>query len=176
MAVAKGVETKAEPTNAVGIQSLPTAKIAADPKTFQFRAKVDESGTDNRLDGVDKWDEMRAGVLTVYERKDGSHVVADGHNRLEMAKRLGVPNVNAFVVKESDGYTPADVKGIAGLANLAQGTGSALDAAKLFRSLKESPEAIIQAHNLPPNSAPIRQGINLAKLSLTCSIWSRRAR
>ena len=58
--------------------------------------------------------------------------------------------------KESDGYTPEYVRAVSARKNIAEGTGSPLDASAIFRL---DPDKF---NELPPISALVRQGRGLA--------------
>ena len=77
--------------------------------------------------GVKKWDQIRAGNAIIYEYADGRKIIADGHQRLGLAKRLvseGKPvDFEAFVFRESDGFTPQQVRAIAAIKNIADSKG-----------------------------------------------------
>jgi len=150
----------------VTFREVNPAKIFADPATFQFKGGGDTAGATTRLSGVETWDPVAAGRAIVFENKDGAHVIADGHQRLALAKRLlaGAPDseiaLPAFVFREADGWTPADVRALAAKKNLQEGSGTTVDAAKIIR---ERPD-IIDA-SVPLSSEAMRQARSLARLS-----------
>ncbi len=149
------------------IQQLDPNDIQVDAATFQFKADGDDQGVSDALKGVKDWDPIAANTVIVWERADGVKFIADGHQRLGLAKRLtaqGVDNIsmNAFVLREADGFTPRMVREQAALINIAQGTGSAIDAAKILRDAGPEGRSIID--NLPPNQALVMQGRGLSKL------------
>ena len=82
-----------------------------------------------------------------------------------MAKRIKKTDpsqdvrLKAYVLKETDGVTIDMARVMAALKNIAQGSGSAIDAAKVLRS---DPS---QAGELPPNSSLVRTASNLVNLS-----------
>lgn len=162
--------TKPAPAGQIGknIEMLDEAQIAniqTDAKAFQYKDGGDESGVTDRLRGVTKWDTDRAGIVWLFERKDGTRVVADGHQRLGLAKRLSGQGqdvqVLARVYREADGYTPEQVRTIAALRNIGEGTGTATDAAKVLRDTGKGPQQL----GLPPNSALVRDAQGLSTLS-----------
>ncbi len=139
-------------------------ELAIDAARFQFKAGGDEAGVTERLRGVTTWDASRAGVTIVWEDAAGGRFIADGHQRHGLARRIGelgseTPKLAGYVFREADGFSAEDVRTIAALKNIAEGSGTALDAAKVLRS---APGA---EHGLPPNSALVRDGEGLAKLS-----------
>ena len=139
--------------------------INVDAKTFQFKEGGDIYGVTDRLEGVTQFDPIKAGMITVYEYADGRLFIADGHQRLGLAKRImdQDPNQNIKMVghrlREKDGYTPEEATVIAALKNIAEGTGTVIDAAKILRI---NPDRIVE---LPPKSAFVRQARDLSQLS-----------
>ena len=152
----------------IRVETIPSdevARIETDAKTFQYKNDGDTEGVTDRLQGITDWDERSAMGGIVYEYADGRRVVADGHQRLGLAKRLQAEGKktpwNVEIIREADGYTPADVRRLAALKNIREGSGTAIDAAKVLR---ETPDRI-DSLNLPPNSALVRDAKGLAKLS-----------
>ena len=138
------------------------ADIQVDPETYQFKGDVNEQGVTKPLTG-----DYKPGLsqpLILHERLDGTLYVADGHHRLDLAKRNGVDTVSAVVLKEADGYTPADVRVYAALRNLSQGRGTSIDAAKLFRDAEFTREELAE-YGLSTNETIVEQGMNIANLS-----------
>ena len=145
------------------IESVDPRTVAVDAKRFQFKAGGDTEGVTDRLKGVEEWDPMRAGISVIYEQADGARFIVDGHQRLALAKRIGDDaTLNAIVLREADGVTVADARQRAALKNIAEGTGTSLDAAKVFREM--GPEALAEMPGLPPQSALVRTARSLAEL------------
>ena len=145
------------------IESVDPRTVAVDAKRFQFKAGGDTKGVTARLKGVEEWDPMRAGISVIYEQADGARFIVDGHQRLALAKRIGDDaTLNAIVLREADGVTVADARQRAALKNIAEGTGTSLDAAKVFREM--GPEALSEMPGLPPQSALVRTARSLAEL------------
>jgi len=146
-------------------EMLHPAQVEADAATYQFKAGGNEAGVTDRLQGVKRWDRAKAGKVIVHERADGKLYIADGHQRLGLAKRLaaeGKPaQLDALVFREADGYSPADVRLEAAAVNIAQGSGTAIDAAKVIREAGLDHPAL---SDLPRSSAVARDGKGLAKL------------
>lgn len=139
-------------------------QIEVDADLMQFKAGGDASGVTDRLKGITEWDPIRAGEAIVYEYEGGRRLIADGHQRLGLAKRLKAEGQNvqlpAFILRESDGVSPQEARAIAALRNIAEGTGSALDAAKVLRDLGQD----VSDLNLPPRSSLVRDAGGLANL------------
>ena len=118
-------------------------EIKVDAKTFQFKEDTaDQFGVVDDFRNVDVWDQDKAGVVTVFEYRDGNVFIADGHQRLGIAKRAkakGQEGVRVFanVIREADGFTPDMARVTAAIKNIAEGTGTAIDAAKVLRDFPE---------------------------------------
>jgi hypothetical protein len=147
------------------IQAFDPAAIKTDAKTFQFKEGGDSAGVTDRLQGVKEWDPVKAGMVVVYEDEAGQHFIADGHQRLGLAQRLAAANPDAGVslygalFRASDGFTPESVRVIAAMKNIAEGTGSAVDAAKVLRV------DVSRIKELPPRSALVRQAADMVNLT-----------
>lgn len=158
------VKTSALDRKSSMFQQYDPDEIEVDAKTFQFKSDGDEFGVTERLKGVTTWDEDLAGIISVYEYRDGRAFIADGHQRLGLAKRLRSEQpdaniiLNAMVYREADGVTPEMARVRAAVKNIAQGTGTPLDAAKIFR---EAPD---EFSRLPPKSALAMMAQGIGKL------------
>jgi len=146
------------------IESFDPAALGTDAAAMQYKGGGDAQGVTDRLAGVTEWDPVKAGLALVWERKDGTLVIADGHQRLGLARRLaegGQEDVALYGsrFREADGYSAADMRVIAALKNIAEGSGTGIDAARLLR---DAPEGW---HSLPPRSPLVRQARDLAALS-----------
>lgn len=140
-------------------------ELKVDAARFQFKGGGDAEGVTDRLEGVVKWSPILSGKVVVWEAADGTAYIADGHQRLGLAKRAiagGQKNVrlDAVVLKEVDGITAADARVLAALKNIVEGTGSAIDAAKVLR--ETGADAPLP---LPPRSTLVRDARGLAGLS-----------
>nr|WP_288102207.1 LPD38 domain-containing protein [Halomonas sp.] len=142
---------------------VPVESIQVDPEAYQFRAEVNDQGVDTRLEGIEKWDDLRAGNLILHERTDGSVYAADGHHRINLARQLQQPDVNAIVLREADGVTVEDARRAAAEANIAAGSATALDSAKVFRNSNGDIDTVIRESNLPRTQL-VRDGADIAKL------------
>ena len=150
-----------------GLEAINANDIHVDAKRMQFKAGGDEEGVTERLKGVDEWNPMLAGTVIVWRDAAGKNWVADGHQRTGLARRLmdnghDPIKVNAFVLKESEGFTDADARVQDAAKNIAEGTGTAIDAAKIF---KEAEGLNIKLPPLPPRSTLVKDGRALANLS-----------
>ena len=139
------------------------SNIEVDAKLFQFKEGGDKFGVTERLQDVDQWDPVKSNVAILYETKEGKLFVVDGHQRVALAKKLKAqgqaPEIMAFIRKESDGISVEAVRAEAAAKNIAEGTGSLVDAAKIFR---DDPGLI---KLLPPRSRLVQQAKGLSNLS-----------
>jgi hypothetical protein len=144
--------------------------IGVDARTFQFKGGGDEFGVTDRLLYITEWDPQLAGVVTVYEYADGRLFIADGHQRVALAKRLMSqnPDLNiqlyGYRLREVDGVTPEQAMISAAVTNIAQGTGSIIDAAKIARMDPERFRSMV-GRTLPPTSQLVRQAQDMMALS-----------
>jgi hypothetical protein len=147
-----------------GIGTFTPAELGVDPERFQFKAGGDEAGVTERLKGVTTWDPIKAGMVLAWVDKDGKPWIVDGHQRVALAKRIAEadpaqnPQLLARTLKETDGVTPSMARAVAAMKNIAEGTGTAVDAAKIIR---DHPE---MAGDLPPRSELVRQARGLVNL------------
>lgn len=150
------------PLVAGDFQDLKPEDLKIDAKRFQFKGGGDEEGVIDTLKKVKTWDRKKAGVIMVWEDLAGNKFVVDGHQRYGLAKRLKGegqdPTLHAMIWREADGISADDAKVLAADINISQGSGTAVDAAKILRSRPE------MMGNLPKN-AVTEHGVGLARLS-----------
>jgi hypothetical protein len=148
-----------------GLATFSPFELGVDANKFQFKAGTDEAGVSERLKDVKTWDPIKAGTSIVWIDKAGKPWIVDGHQRLGLARRIAQedpaqnPQLMAYTLREDEGYTPEKARAIAALTNISQGTGTAIDAAKVIR---DHPE---MAGDLPPRSELVRQARGLVNLS-----------
>ncbi|MCA1241874.1 hypothetical protein LC092_05455 [Stappia stellulata] len=160
------------PSGAVAVQGKPARFSRFDPATletdaaaYQYKGGGDATGVTDRLSGVQSWDATASGKVFVHERSDGTRYVADGHQRLGLAKRLKSEGDDAVVLdgylfREADGWGVADVRALAAKKNMQEGSGSPLDAARILR---DSPDLLDDS--LPVSGPMMRKAIGLSRLS-----------
>ncbi|MBV8475013.1 MAG: hypothetical protein JO234_16475, partial [Hyphomicrobiales bacterium] len=140
--------------------------LGTDAEAMQYKGGSDANGVTDRMQGVQKWDDLASGKVIVYERADGSRVIADGHQRLGLAKRLLAEGhednirLTGTLFKQSDGWTPQDVRAIAAKKNIQEGTGEALDIARVLRDRPDLWDAA-----LPTSMTKVKQAKGLAELA-----------
>jgi hypothetical protein len=147
------------------LRTVAPHELLVDAKRFQFKSGADEKGVTDRLRGVTEWNPIKAGMALVWEDRDGKFYVVDGHQRLALAARIAAedpaqrPQLLAYVLRQSNGVSARAARVAAALKNVAEGTGTAVDAAKVLR---DEPDLVDQ---LPPRSELVRQARGLANLS-----------
>lgn len=150
----------------VTFETIDAASLDTDAATFQYKGGGDAGGVTGRLLSVTRWDNLASGKVVVFERANGERVIADGHQRLGLARRLLAEGrepkieLNGFVFREADGWTPADVRAIAAKKNLQEGSGDVVDTARVLR---ERPT--ILDGSVATGSEHMRQARGLARLS-----------
>jgi hypothetical protein len=139
--------------------------VGTDAATFQYKADGDAQGVTARLRGVQTWDPASSGKALVYQDAGGKLTIADGHQRLGLAKRLAnqgfKPTLDGLLFRQADGWSPLEVRTIAALKNIREGQGTPLDAAKVFRTHPAS----LNDDSLPVSGGFIQQAKGLARLS-----------
>jgi hypothetical protein len=153
------------PHTQTGLVDLDPAWLNVDANRFQFKSGGDEFGVTERLHGVSRFDTQLCGIVVVWQDKEGHLFIADGHQRMGLARRARANGqtdgifLPARIYKESEGYSVEDIKVIAAFKNIAEGTGSATDVARVIRQHGDLPSTI------PPKSILVKQARGLAKLS-----------
>jgi hypothetical protein len=125
------------------------AELTVDAAAMQFKRGADGDGVTPALRGAEIWDRTLAGRVTLWEAPDGRLVVADGHQRVALAKRLGGGEIDALVLRAADGWDAESVRIWAALKNVGEGTATAAEAARVLRGLSAEQIAAL----VPPTSA-----------------------
>ena len=116
---------------------LKPGDLQTDARLFQYKGDTDDQGVSVKLADVKTWDSDLAGVAYVWERADGERFIVDGHQRLALANRLQEegqePELLVKIWREADGYTPRMMRLSAAKKNIAEGSGTAVDAARVLR-------------------------------------------
>jgi hypothetical protein len=138
-------------------------ELTTDAPLMQYKSGGDAAGVTERLAGVTEWNPLLSGKVIVWAAEDGRHIIVDGHQRLGLAQRLyeSDPNIglDGVVLREADGVTAQQARVIGALKNIAEGTGSVVDAARVLR---DAPDG---GNMLPPRAANVRAARGLAGLS-----------
>jgi hypothetical protein len=149
------------------VAEVPTASLHRDPARFQYKQDVDERGVTRELKSVRAYDPNLAGVLLAWrDPVDGRDYVVNGHHRHELAQRAaaaGQPQAERMLVRYLDAPNAESARTVGALANIAEGRGTAVDAAKLFREQGATPELLAEK-GISITGAIARDGLALARL------------
>lgn len=152
------------PNRLMGAPLMAVDDIGVDPVRFQFKQGTDAQGQQkgNSLTGVGRWNPDMEGVIQVWtDPMDGKTYVVNGHNRLAKAKELGIPSVR---IEQLDAPTAELARSQGALTNIAQGGGTAFDAAKFFRESGITDPAQLETLGVPMKSGLAVEGIALSRL------------
>jgi len=141
---------------------LRTDLIHADPHRFQFKiGAAAGSGSVGSLAGVRKFDHNLAGITQVWkDPRDGKVYIVNGHNRLDLAKKLGEGKLTVRFIHAKDA---AQARSIGAASNIAEGRGTSIDAAKYFRDTGQTREQV-EAQGIPLREKIASDGLALSKL------------
>lgn len=148
-----------------GLQAFRASDLNVDATLFQFKSGADVDGVTDRLSGVSQWDPVKAGMTVVWRDLGGKMWVADGHQRSGLARRLeadGHAPITLYgkVLDAADGVSAEQARAIAAMKNLAEGSGTAVDAAKVLRV---SPELL--DGSVPLSSGKVRHARDMMALT-----------
>lgn len=147
------------------IENLNVKDIGVDAKRFQFKESTDSNtGAGTSLQGTDTFNPNLAGVVTVWRDNNGKDWIINGHHRLELARRSNTNNIDARILYESDGVTESLARQIGAEQNIAEGKGSAKDAAQIFRESGYTVKELAEL-GLSIKDKFIEQAYNISKLN-----------
>lgn len=139
--------------------------INVDPERFQFKADTDtRTGASKLLKGVNVWNKDLAGTALVWIDKEGKPWIVDGHHRRELAIRTDQSEMPVQILRESDGITDKQARVIGAQRNLANGRGTATDAAKLFRDGSFTLNDL-EKSGLSKTEPVVKKGLAIAQLN-----------
>ena len=140
------------------VAEINTTELNLDPKRFQYKLVHNLCATGS-LSGIDSWNIYLSGIVLVWEEFDHIYVV-NGHNRVTLAKKLGVQKVLCRFIEAGD---HKQARLIGALANIAEGMGTPIDAAKFFR---DSAYTVNQVKNfgINPRLKIVQDGLSLSNL------------
>jgi hypothetical protein len=159
-------EPRSAPAGAAFVM-LDPAELTLDPKRFQYK-KADAAGVTGALAGAKRWEATLANPITAWRANDGKLYVVNGHQRTDWARRAvaagqeGV-QIPARIFDEKDGYTADFMRALGAYQNIAEGSGTAIDAAKVLRGQHAIPKDR-ELPGLPPKSQLVEQARGLAAL------------
>jgi len=114
------------------VKTVPPGELHVDPARFQFKLNTNNpAGVTDELKSVKTWNPDLAGVISVWrDPKDGQTYVVNGHHRHALATRLGSKDL---AVRYIDAADSKEARAVGALVNIAEGRGTAIDAAKFMR-------------------------------------------
>jgi hypothetical protein len=157
---AAAVAAPAEGLKPGEVGRVPLGELKLDPKRFQYKLNVGEQGTTNLLEGR-RWNEKLAGVIMAWrDPADGETYVVNGHHRYGLAKANGRPDIRVLM---SDAPDAAHARVDGALQNIAEGRGTAIDAAKFFRVTGMSQQEL-EGEGVSLREATAQNGLALSRL------------
>lgn len=145
-----------------GIAEVDPKNLNLDPKRFQYKLVSGSTGESGSLTGVRKWDSNLAGVqLAWHDPADDKTYVINGHNRTNLAKKLGVDSVTTRFINAKNAK---EARSTGAIVNIAEGNGTSLDAAKFFRDSNLTQDDLTKK-GIPLKSQVATEGISLSKLN-----------
>jgi len=137
--------------------------IVVDPQRFQYKiagAKT-KTGATGSLEGSTGYNPLYAGTISVWEDPaDGITYVVNGHNRLRLAKES---NYDKVLVRYLPAKTAKEARAMGALQNIAEGQGTAIDAAKFMRDMTAN-AAALQRQGLSIGGKITSRAVPLARL------------
>ena len=137
--------------------------IVVDPQRFQYKiagAKT-KTGATGSLEGSTGYNPLYAGTISVWEDPaDGITYVVNGHNRLRLAKES---NYDKVLVRYLPAKTAKEAQAMGALQNIAEGQGTAIDAAKFMRDMTAD-AAALQRQGLSVGGKVTSRAIPLSRL------------
>lgn len=112
--------------------------LATAPELFQYKEYKSETGEIGTLANAPRWDPDLAGIAYIWQANDGQLYIVDGHQRLGLAKRMKAAGQEDVYIlgkiwKESDGFSAQNLRLRAAKKNISEGSGTAVDAARVLR-------------------------------------------
>lgn len=113
------------------VGEMKVSHLNLSPHEFQYKLGTDAEGVGTLLKETKVFNPDLAGQISVWKNpKNDKFYVVNGHHRYELAKRTGTKSVAVRHIKASDAVA---ARAIGAQQNIAEGRGTALDAAKYFR-------------------------------------------
>jgi hypothetical protein len=144
------------------IRNVHPDHVHVDPQRFQFKTRTDPTtGAGRELQGVQTYNPELAGIMAVWhDPADSKTYVVNGHHRLDLARRAKATRV---LVRYIHARSAREARAKGALINIAEGRGTAVDAAKFLRDTNTTVEDL--AKNGVSLSGPVaRDAVTLSNL------------
>jgi hypothetical protein len=146
------------------VRETPVAEIDTDPTRLQFKAAGQgkgKRGVSGSLKDAKSYDPLFGKIVSVWrDPETGRLLVVNGHNRLDLARRSGVQNILTW---EIDAPSAEQARAIGAMENIAEGQGTAWDAAKIMRDMGIDGEEMAR-RNIDVTKGVAQKGVALARL------------
>lgn len=162
----EGENLPVKPNAPAGVFMFKAGDLKTDAHRFQYKDNGDVEGVTHALKGVTKWDPAKANQVIAWEDKNGELFVVDGHQRTGLARRLinqGYEKnieISGILYREKDGISADDIRAIAAAKNIAEGSGSPIDGAKVIRTRPD-----LMDGSMPISRTEAKQSFELARLN-----------
>ena len=146
------------------VRETPVTEIDTDPTRLQFKAAGQgkgKRGVSGSLKDAKSYDPLFGKIVSVWrDPETGRLLVVNGHNRLDLARRSGVETILTW---EIDAPTAEQARAIGAMENIAEGQGTAWDAAKIMRDMGIDGEEMAR-RNIDVTKGVAQKGVALARL------------
>jgi hypothetical protein len=146
------------------VRETPVTEIDTDPTRLQFKAAGQgkgKRGVSGSLKDAKSYDPLFGKIVSVWrDPETGRLLVVNGHNRLDLARRSGVQNILTW---EIDAPNAEQARAIGAMENIAEGQGTAWDAAKIMRDMGIDGEEMAR-RNIDVSKGVAQKGVALSRL------------
>jgi hypothetical protein len=150
-----------------GVAVVPFKSLKVDAERFQYKIEgVGSGGVTSQFADIDYNPEL-AGIYYVWhDTEDGETYVVNGHHRYELGQRSDYEGETA--IRYIDRETAGEARAFGALINIAQGQGTALDAAKFGRDMDLRGDDLIgyfEDHSISLKGKVAENAVDLSNLS-----------
>ena len=146
------------------VREIAVADIGTEPTLLQFKAAGQgkgKAGVSGSLKDAKSYDPLFGKIVSVWrDPETGRLLVVNGHNRLDLARRSGVQNILTW---EIDAPNAEQARAIGAMENIAEGQGTAWDAAKIMRDMGIDGEEMAR-RNIDVTKGVAQKGVALSRL------------
>ena len=146
------------------VRETRVADIGTDPVRLQFKAAGQgkgKRGVSGSLKDAKSYDPLFGKIVSVWrDPQTGQLLVVNGHNRLDLARRSGRESILTW---EIDAPTAEEARAIGAMENIAEGQGTAWDAAKIMRDMGIDGEEMAR-RNIDVTKGVAEKGVALSRL------------